>query len=80
MKINEVSFKPVGNSASTQLKGSCHDNKSERVQNNAQQTGIGCSAFLLPLVNGHSMPLQRKTFAEPLLHRLRYSIKTYLHK
>ncbi len=42
--------------------------------------GKRCSASILSLVNGHSTPLQRRTFAEALLHRLGYSIKTYLHK
>ncbi len=41
MKIDEVNFQPVGNSASTQLVGSCHDNKSERVGNNASTQLVG---------------------------------------
>jgi hypothetical protein len=30
MKIDEVNFQQVGNCASTELVGSCHDEKSER--------------------------------------------------
>ena len=41
MKIDEVNFQPVRNSASTQLVGSCHDNKSEQVGNNASTQLVG---------------------------------------
>jgi len=35
MKIDKMNFQQVGNSASTQLVGSCHDKKSEQVGNSA---------------------------------------------
>ena len=41
MKIDEVNFQPVGNNASTQLVGSCHDNNSERVGNGVSTQLVG---------------------------------------
>jgi hypothetical protein len=41
MKIDEVNFQQVGNSASTQLVGFCHDKKSERVGNSASTQLVG---------------------------------------
>jgi hypothetical protein len=41
MMIDEVNFQQVGNSASTQLVGSCHDKKSEQDGNNASTQLVG---------------------------------------
>jgi hypothetical protein len=41
MKIDEVNFQQVGNSASTELVGSCHDKKSEQVGNSASTQLVG---------------------------------------
>jgi hypothetical protein len=41
MKIDEVNFQQVGNSASTEPVGSCHDEKIERVRNSASTQLVG---------------------------------------
>jgi len=41
MKTDEVNFQQVGNSASTELVGSCHDKKLERVGNSASTQLVG---------------------------------------
>jgi len=41
MKIDEMHFQQVGNSASTELVGSCHDKKLERVRNSASTQLVG---------------------------------------